>query len=65
MKRWRKEKAAEMEVPSFVIFGDQTLRQLAIKNPSTLEALRSIYGIGETKLEKFGWDLLAELKSIE
>jgi ATP-dependent DNA helicase RecQ len=65
LKRWRKEKAAEMEVPSFVIFGDQTLRQLAIKNPSTLEALRSIYGIGETKLEKFGWDLLAELKSIE
>lgn len=62
LKKWRKEKAKEMEVPAFVIFGDQTLRQIAIKNPTNLEGLRSVYGMGDIKLEKFGWDLLAELK---
>ena len=62
LKRWRKEKSIELDVPAFVIFGDQTLRQLAIKNPKDLEALKAIYGIGEAKLEKFGWDILVELK---
>jgi len=65
LKKWRKEKSLELEVPAFVIFGDQTLRQLALKNPPNLEALRGIYGIGDAKLEKFGWDILAELKSLE
>lgn len=61
LRRWRKQKAQELDVPAFVVFGDQTLKQLAIKNPRNLSELGDIYGIGESKLEKFGWDLLAEL----
>ncbi len=61
LKKWRKEKAFELDLPAFVIFNDQTLRQLAIRNPQSLDELRSIHGIGEAKLEKFGWDLLAEI----
>jgi ATP-dependent DNA helicase RecQ len=63
LRQWRKAKASELDVPAFVIFGDQTLRELAIKNPQSLEELKDIYGIGESKLEKFGWDVLAELQS--
>ncbi len=62
LRVWRKAKAAELDTPAFVIFGDKTLRELAQKNPKNLDELKSIYGIGEAKLEKFGWDLLAELK---
>lgn len=61
LKRWRREKAKELDVPAFVVFGDLTLRQLAVKNPRTLDEMRNIYGIGDAKLEKFGWDILAEL----
>ncbi|MBX2988363.1 MAG: ATP-dependent DNA helicase RecQ [Bdellovibrionaceae bacterium] len=61
LRRWRKEKAQELDIPAFVVFNDQTLRQLALKNPRSIDELRSIHGIGESKLEKFGWDLLAQL----
>jgi ATP-dependent DNA helicase RecQ len=62
LKDWRKSKAAELDVPAFVIFGDKTLRELAQKNPVTLTELQNIYGIGEAKIEKFGAELLVELK---
>lgn len=61
LKAWRKEKAKEIDAPAFVVFSDQTLRHLAVHNPSSLDALKNIHGIGESKLEKYGWDLLAEL----
>lgn len=58
LRRWRKSKATELDIPAFVIFGDQTLKELARKNPQSLDGLRSIYGIGDAKLDKFGWDIL-------
>lgn len=61
LREWRKRKALELDVPAFVVFGDKTLRDLSRKNPQTLDDLKQIYGIGESKLEKFGWDLLAEM----
>lgn len=61
LRQWRKEKATELDLPAFVVFSDRTLRELAVQNPQSLEALKGIHGIGESKLEKFGWDLLAEL----
>lgn len=63
LRRWRKDKAFELDLPAFVIFNDRTLKQLAVQNPQSLEDLKKIHGIGESKLEKFGWDLLAELSS--
>lgn len=61
LRKWRKAKALELDTPAFIIFGDQTLKELALKNPQSMDELKEIYGIGESKLEKFGWDLLAEL----
>lgn len=61
LKRWRKQTAKDLDVPAFVVFGDKTLRDLAIKNPKTSEELTGVYGIGEAKLEKFGVELLREL----
>lgn len=61
LRKWRKEKAKELDAPAFVVFSDQTLKHLAVQNPQNLEDMKAIYGIGEAKLEKYGWDLLAEL----
>jgi ATP-dependent DNA helicase RecQ len=61
LKDWRLRKAHELDLPAFVIFSDKALKDLAVKNPTTLEDLKDVYGFGETKIEKFGWDILAEL----
>jgi len=58
LRNWRKAKATQLDIPAFVIFGDQTLKELAKKNPTSLDELRYIYGIGEAKIEKYGWDIL-------
>ncbi len=63
LRKWRKTKATELDLPAFVIFGDQTLKELAQKNPQSLDQLSDIYGIGEAKLEKFGRDLLKVLSN--
>lgn len=61
LRQWRKAKAQELDLPAFVIFSDQTLRDLAIKNPKNLDSLKNVFGVGEVKADRFGWDLLAEL----
>ncbi len=61
LRSWRKKKSAELDVPAFVIFSDRSLKDMAVKNPSSLEELKNVYGVGDSKLEKFGWDVLAEL----
>ena len=62
LKAWRLQKAKEWDQPAFVILGDKSLRDLCIKKPQNLEELKNVYGLGDAKIEKFGWDLLAELK---
>ncbi len=61
LKKWRRDKAKELDAPAFVVFSDQTLKHLAVRNPQNLAEMRSVYGIGDAKIEKFGWDVLAEL----
>ncbi len=61
LKDWRKRKAKELDVAAFMVFSDKTLRHLAEKNPRSREELKTIYGIGEQKLEAFGTEVLSEL----
>ena len=58
LRLWRKEKAKELDMPAFVVFSDRTLRHLAQARPRSLEDLKGIYGLGDTKIERFGEDLL-------
>ena len=46
-----------------VVDSSHQLKELAQKNPQNLEQLSKIYGIGETKLEKFGRDILQVLSN--
>ena len=58
LKKWRKRKAEEMNVPPYVIFGDRTLNDIAVKKPRTEVALFDVNGLGEKKVEKFGAEIL-------
>ena len=49
------------KVPAFVIFHDSTLEHLCARKPATMQQLRAVPGIGETKLERYGRELLEVL----
>lgn len=63
LKEWRMATAKELDQPAFVIFSDKALRDLIAKNPVSLDDLNQVYGFGPAKIEKFGADILRELKS--
>ena len=58
LRRWRRERASEDGVPAYVIFHDTTLVEIADSRPRTLPALRRIRGMGPTKLERYGAEIL-------
>ena len=45
-------------MPAYVIFHDATLRQIAAEAPATLAALAGVSGVGETKLARYGQQIL-------
>jgi ATP-dependent DNA helicase RecQ len=58
LRQVRRRFAEERDVKPYLVFGDETLRELARIRPSSLEAMRLIYGIGDTKLREFGQTFL-------
>ena len=62
LKEWRLERGKEMSLPAFAVFTDQTLRDIAAAYPKTLKQLRVIRGVGDTKLEQFGGEVLRILR---
>jgi len=62
LKRWRMDRANTQRVPAYMICPDRTLEHLARELPETLEALANVYGLGESKISKFGEELLKALR---
>ena len=58
LKEWRAEEAKRLKVPAFVVMHDRTLIAVAAARPATPNQLLAIDGIGETKVERFGQELL-------
>ncbi|OOM14307.1 DNA helicase RecQ [Clostridium saccharobutylicum] len=50
----RQELAKENNVPPYIIFGDVTLKEMAIKYPTNKETMLNITGVGEVKYSKYG-----------
>ena len=48
-------------MPPYVIFHDATLRQIAAAPPTTLAGLAQVNGVGETKLARYGQQILEVL----
>ena len=58
LREWRAGEARDQGVPAYIVFGDATLRGIAVTKPATLAELGAISGIGEKKLEQYGDALL-------
>ena len=63
LRAWRAAAAKEQGMPAYVIFHDATLRQIAAQSPSTLAELATVSGVGETKLARYGQQILDLLRS--
>jgi ATP-dependent DNA helicase RecQ len=61
LRSWRAAAAKEQGVPAYVIFHDSTLREIAATSPASLAELGKVSGIGETKLARYGQQVLDAL----
>ena len=58
LRAWRASTAKERNVPAYVIFHDATLRDIARSKPDSIEALGTISGVGDRKLEAYGAEII-------
>jgi ATP-dependent DNA helicase RecQ len=58
LRAWRAATAKEQGMPAYVIFHDATLRQIAAECPATLPELGTVSGVGESKLARYGQQIL-------
>ena len=65
LKYLRKTIAQREDVPPYVIFSDQTLMEMAEVMPQTAAEMLAIYGVGQTKLTRFGDEFLRAIKAYE
>ena len=54
LKDLRRDMAAKLNLPAYVIFQEESLRQMATMYPVTLEELQNIQGVGVGKAKRYG-----------
>ena len=59
LRELRRRIAQEQNLPAYLIFHDATLVDIAQAMPDTLSQLGRIPGIGQSKLSRYGLELLA------
>jgi ATP-dependent DNA helicase RecQ len=64
LRQWRRDVAREHGVPAYTVFHDSTLDELATVLPQSLEDLRTVSGIGATKLDRYGAQLLNLVRTV-
>jgi DNA helicase-2/ATP-dependent DNA helicase PcrA len=64
LREWRLARAKAEDVPAYVVFNDRTLAELVARTPRTLAELATVPGIGPSKLERYGAELLAQLARV-
>ena len=58
LRVWRSGIANKRQIPAYCIFHDSVLKTLAEQQPSTIDGLRKISGIGSKRLEDYGKAIL-------
>jgi DNA helicase-2/ATP-dependent DNA helicase PcrA len=61
LKKWRLQRATADDLPAYVVFHNSTLAEIAGRRPRDLSELGTVPGVGPTKLERYGDEVLAVL----
>jgi len=59
LRDWRRARAAELGQPAYCVFTDATLSAISRARPARGTELAGLPGVGATKLDKFGAEVLA------
>ncbi len=54
LRKLRADIAAGAGVPPYVVFSDKTLKDMCVKKPSDKASMLDVFGVGESKFEKYG-----------
>jgi ATP-dependent DNA helicase RecQ len=65
LRAWQLEQARSQGVPPHFVFHKATLRRIAALRPANLDELASIKGIGPSKLEKYGQEVLSIVNDVK
>jgi DNA helicase-2/ATP-dependent DNA helicase PcrA len=65
LRAWRRKRAEADGVPAYVVFNDRTLAALSERRPRSRGELLAIEGIGPSKLDRYGDELLGLLTPAE
>lgn len=63
LKDLRKKIAKQNQLPTYVIFQDPSLEQMATTYPVTMEELQNITGVGQGKAKRFGEEFLQVIRT--
>ena len=63
LKQWRDNLADESSIPTYMVLPQKSIMELMKKLPVTLTALKTVKGIGQVKINQFGEDIIAIIKS--
>ncbi|MBU0615208.1 MAG: ATP-dependent DNA helicase UvrD2, partial [Nanoarchaeota archaeon] len=58
LREWRTQMSRNHNVSAFMIMHDKTMIEIAQKRPATLDELGEVYGMGPTKVMKYGDEIL-------
>jgi ATP-dependent DNA helicase RecQ len=65
LRAWRRKKAKELGMPAYIVMIDSSMDALCRVRPTTAEQLMNVMGFGEKKVEKYGAEILEELRRFE
>ena len=63
LKKWRLQRATADDLPAYVVFHNSTLAEIAGRRPRDLSELGTVPGVGPTKLQRYGDEVLAVLRA--
>ncbi|MEO8744103.1 MAG: ATP-dependent DNA helicase RecQ [Candidatus Dormiibacterota bacterium] len=63
LRQWRLETARASSVPAYVVFHDATLAAIAAARPASLADLLRVPGVGDSKLRRYGEEVLEVLRA--
>ncbi|WP_309626070.1 DNA helicase RecQ [Methylibium sp.] len=63
LRAWRSEVAREHNLPSYIVFSNAALAEMARRAPGSLAELGEVSGVGEKKLEAYGQEILRVLQA--
>jgi DNA helicase II / ATP-dependent DNA helicase PcrA len=64
LRAWRSQRAKQDQVAAFIVLTNRVMRAVAILDPHTLDDLAGVGGVGPSKLDRYGDELLALLGSL-